>query len=101
MPGVGLWVEPETIGGGRFFQLGDSGQPVEALQAMLAMYGYGIEVSGQFDLATQQVVSAFQRHFRPAKVDGVADISTIQTLHRLLSRVASPVRTRLTTFVIC
>ena len=29
-------------------------------------------------------VEAFQRHFRPARVDGVADISTIETLHLLL-----------------
>jgi N-acetylmuramoyl-L-alanine amidase len=31
------------------------------------------------------VVAAFQRHFRQAKVDGVADSSTIETLHRLLT----------------
>jgi N-acetylmuramoyl-L-alanine amidase len=29
-------------------------------------------------------VEAFQRHFRPALVDGAADFSTIDTLHRLL-----------------
>jgi len=32
-----------------------------------------------------EVVSAFQRHFRPAKVDGVCDRSTMETLHALLS----------------
>jgi len=31
------------------------------------------------------VVTAFQRHFRPARVDGVADHSTLTTLHGLLS----------------
>jgi N-acetylmuramoyl-L-alanine amidase len=30
-------------------------------------------------------VAAFQRHFRPAQVDGIADRSTIETLHRLLT----------------
>jgi N-acetylmuramoyl-L-alanine amidase len=30
-------------------------------------------------------VEAFQRHFRPGQVDGIADASTIETLHRLLS----------------
>lgn len=83
--GVGHWVEPAPVRGGRFFQQGDAGQPVEALQAMLALYGYGIDVSGNYDLATEQVVSAFQRHFRQAKVDGIADASTIETLHKLLS----------------
>ena len=32
-----------------------------------------------------EVVTAFQRHFRPARVDGVADHSTMTTLHALLS----------------
>ena len=82
--GVGHWVEPAPISGGRFFQRGDQGQPIEALQSMLSLYGYGIEISGEFCLQTEGVVAAFQRHFRQAKVDGVADSSTIETLHRLL-----------------
>jgi N-acetylmuramoyl-L-alanine amidase len=83
--GVGHWVEPSVIGGGRFFQRGDRGQPVEALQSMLSLYGYGVEISGEFCAQTEGVVAAFQRHFRQAKVDGVADSSTIETLHRLLT----------------
>jgi N-acetylmuramoyl-L-alanine amidase len=47
-------------------------------------------VTGDYDEATQQVVTAFQRHFRPAKVDGIADSSTIQTLHRLARALAPP-----------
>jgi N-acetylmuramoyl-L-alanine amidase len=31
------------------------------------------------------VVTAFQRHFRPARVDGVADASTITTLRDLIA----------------
>lgn len=81
--GIGHYIEPEPIGGGRFFQLGDDGEPIEALQSMLALYGYGIEISGVYDEATRDVVAAFQRHFRVAKVDGVADVSTITTLHKL------------------
>ena len=82
--GVGHWVAPEPINGGSFLQLGDHGDPVMALQAMLQLYGYGIETSGTFDARTKIVVEAFQRHFRPARVDGVADQSTVTTLHRLL-----------------
>jgi N-acetylmuramoyl-L-alanine amidase len=82
--GVGHWVEPAPIRSGRFFQAGDRGEPVEALQSMLALYGYGLEISGEFDHQTQIVVEAFQRHFRPKRVDGVADTSTIETLHQLL-----------------
>jgi N-acetylmuramoyl-L-alanine amidase len=83
--GIGHWVEPAPLGGGRFFARGDEGQPVEALQAMLALYGYGIDVTGQFEARTEAVIAAFQRHFRPAQVDGIADRSSIETLHALLT----------------
>ncbi|MCD2181761.1 N-acetylmuramoyl-L-alanine amidase [Rhizobium sp. GN54] len=82
--GVGHWVEPASITGGRFFQRGDRGAPVEALQAMLSLYGYATEIDGLFDERTEGDVAAFQRHFRPSRVDGIADFSTIDTLHRLL-----------------
>ncbi|MCW4116671.1 N-acetylmuramoyl-L-alanine amidase [Aurantimonas sp. MSK8Z-1] len=83
--GIGHLVPPAPLSGGRFFGLGDQGEPVEALQSMLAAYGYGVGISGRFDAATESATRAFQRHFRPAKVDGVADMSTVTTLHRLLS----------------
>jgi N-acetylmuramoyl-L-alanine amidase len=88
--GVGHWVEPSDVRSGRFFQRGDHGQPIEALQAMLALYGYGVDVTGEFDEATSAVVRAFQRHFRPARVDGIADASTVETLHRLLGALPQP-----------
>jgi N-acetylmuramoyl-L-alanine amidase len=83
--GVGHWVPPAPIRDGRFFSRGDVGMPVEALQAMLALYGYGLRISGTFDQATEAVVAAFQRHFRPERVDGVADASTITTLRDLVA----------------
>lgn len=83
--GVGHWVPAAPIGGGRYFQLGDAGPPVEAIQSMLALYGYGVPVSSEYCERTKGVVEAFQRHYRPEKIDGVADISTIDTLHRLLA----------------
>ena len=87
--GIGHWVEPAPIRGGRFFGQGDSGAPVEALQAMLALYGYDIPVSGGYCARSHGVVEAFQRHFRPERVDGIADVSTIDTLHRLLRSLPS------------
>jgi len=87
--GIGHWVDPSPIGGGRFFQQGDQGPPVEALQAMLALYGYDVPVSSEYCARTHGVVEAFQRHFRPARVDGIADASTIETLHRLLKALPS------------
>lgn len=87
--GIGHYIEPSAVRGGRFLAMGDRGEPVEAFQSMLSLYGYGIEINGLFDEATRAAVEAFQRHFRPARVDGVADQSTIETLHRLLKALPS------------
>lgn len=86
--GIGHYVTPSNIASGRYFMRGEHGQPVEALQSMLAFYGYGLTIDGMFGVETEQVVTAFQRHFRPQKVDGIADISTIDTLHHLLKTLA-------------
>lgn len=83
--GVGHYLEPQPIVGNLFMQEGDRGQPVEAIQSMLALYGYEVEVSGYFDGLTRFAVTAFQRHFRPERVDGIVDQSTVETLHKLLS----------------
>ncbi|MEL6966285.1 MAG: N-acetylmuramoyl-L-alanine amidase [Pseudomonadota bacterium] len=88
--GVGHFVDPFPLESGSFFQLGDQGEPVEALQSMLALYGYDLEITAAFDARTEIVVTAFQRHFRQSKVDGVADLSTIKTLHGLLAALPVP-----------
>jgi N-acetylmuramoyl-L-alanine amidase len=88
--GVGHWVPPEPLRDGRFFQRGDQGEPIEALQALLAMYGYGLRITGSFDEDTAAVVAAFQRHFRPQRIDGVADASTITTLRNLIAARPGP-----------
>lgn len=82
--GVGLYVLPAKIVPGPSLGLGSSGAEVLALQEALAAYGFTITPSGQFDSTTRDVVSAFQRHFRPARVDGIADPSTLETLHELM-----------------
>jgi N-acetylmuramoyl-L-alanine amidase len=87
--GVGLWVPPRADEPGPVLRLGDRGETVRALQAALASYGYGLEATGAFDAHTEQVVRSFQRHFRPARVDGLADSATVATLRDLLAaRVA-------------
>ncbi len=88
--GIGLWVRPVPIeeASGRALALGEHSPPVAALQALLASRGYGSAVTGEFDAATRDVVEAFQRHHRPARVDGVADASTMATLRNLLDRRA-------------
>ena len=70
--------------GGVLYRSGQEGPPVRALQAMLALYGYGLGLTGVYDASTRAVVAAFQRHFRPARVDGEADASTLATLRALI-----------------
>lgn len=83
--GVGHYVPPAPITPGLFMQVGESGQPVEAVQSLFAVYGYDIDINGCFDEVTRNVVQAFQRHFRPDQVDGVVDLSTLRTLQALLT----------------
>jgi N-acetylmuramoyl-L-alanine amidase len=83
--GVGHLTLPRPMRGGRFLMRGEEGEPVAALQAMFALYGYPIGITGLFDETTEQVVTAFQRHFRQERVDGVADASTIETLRALIA----------------
>lgn len=86
---VGHWVEPEPLVPGDVgLGLGAIGGHVDDIRRKLADYGYGIAETGEFDLAMDFVVRAFQRHFRPARVDGRLDRSTIATLDAL--RAALP-----------
>jgi N-acetylmuramoyl-L-alanine amidase len=50
---------------------------------MLRWFGYGVAPDLDIPLAT--VTTAFQRHFRPAKVDGIADGETQARLRALVS----------------
>lgn len=87
--GVGAVVAPEPIGaGGRDLGPGEASPAVAAMQVLLSRLGYGIVVDGVFGAKTRDVVEAFQRHWRREMVDGIADRSTLVTLHRLVTRGA-------------
>jgi N-acetylmuramoyl-L-alanine amidase len=84
--GVGLWVKPvPVVQGGPIFALGETHPLVEETQRLLARYGYGVTATGYLDGTTRDAVAAFQRHFRPERVDGVVDISTVSTLKALIA----------------
>jgi N-acetylmuramoyl-L-alanine amidase len=91
--GVGHWVQPAPIVRSESLKIGSIGDDVQNLQQALAKYGYGVPVTGKYDGPTMDTVAAFQRHFRPAKVDGIADRSTLTTLHALLASLPPDVRT--------
>jgi N-acetylmuramoyl-L-alanine amidase len=89
--GVGHWVRPAPINlEGAALKPGERGETVTRMQRALRAYGYKIEENGEYDKATSEVVAAFQRHFRPAKVDGIADASTLLTLRALFETRPAP-----------
>ncbi len=89
--GIGHWVKPAPITeSGPLLALGDRGEGVLALQNSLRNYGYGLAATGTYDSETHDVVAAFQRHFRPQRVDGLADASTCKTLQDLLAQRGRP-----------
>ncbi|NEX92548.1 N-acetylmuramoyl-L-alanine amidase [Caulobacter sp. 17J65-9] len=81
--GHGLWFEPSPAPGPAL-KVGDNGVGVFALQAGLHRLGYEPLPSGEYDQETATVVTAFQRHWRPERVDGVADGETRARLMGLL-----------------
>ena len=67
--GIGLWPAD-----------GSTAAPATDVAAQLAAYGYGVS-----DAPLDAVITAFQRHFRPARVDGVADAETMARLAAVLA----------------
>jgi N-acetylmuramoyl-L-alanine amidase len=83
---LGLAVLPEPVEvSSTTIREGDAGGEVLALQVALGSIGYGIVGDSRYGVATTAVVKAFQRHYRPAAVDGVADPETRAMLAGLVS----------------
>jgi N-acetylmuramoyl-L-alanine amidase len=84
--GIGHWVTPVA------YDPNDPGADMcphttetRRVQALLAQYGYEVDGCIAFDRTLQINVKAFQRHFRPERVDGLIDQSTLHTLETLVS----------------
>ena len=78
--GVGLWVWPLPS------KEDKARADLPALRRELHRFGYGISQQGEsVDAELVAVVSAFQRHFLPWRVDGQADGETRATLRRILA----------------
>lgn len=85
--GHGLWFEPaaERIAAlGAPLSPGDAGVGVLVLRSGLHRLGYGLKPGADYDDETRLTVEAFQRHWRPETVDGVADGETRARLVGLL-----------------
>ena len=81
---LGAWVKPAPVrAADEGLGVGAKGEIVRDAQKQLAAYGYDISPTGEMDVKTSKVVRAFQLHFRPRRVDGRLDRSTMLTLSRL------------------
>ena len=83
--GIGHYVVPEPINGRPSLASGAQGSAVGVLKKRFRKYGYGLAETDEIDNEMMAVVTAFQRHFRPERIDGIADLSTQMTLDRLLA----------------
>ena len=75
--GIGLWPADTTPGAAE----------TSRVQSNFRRFGYDCPESGQPDSATTDIVTAFQRHFRPARVDGKIDAETAARLDALIARL--------------
>jgi len=81
--GHGLWTDVGAAPGAPLAE-GETGPGVFALQAGLTRLGYDCAPSGEYEPRTTTIVRAFQRHWRPRQVDGIADGETRARLMALL-----------------
>lgn len=69
---VGLFPEAKPMTGVEM-KRGDTGTTIMRLQQSLSNWGYGLRTDGEYGEKTEKCVTAFQRHWRQDKVDGVWD----------------------------
>jgi len=83
--GYGAWYDDETVY--KYWEQFRQSQPSTlALQTALHTYGYSIELSGENDEQSGNVVRAFQMHFLPWKVSKEFDAETVAVLYALLEK---------------
>jgi N-acetylmuramoyl-L-alanine amidase len=83
--GYGAWYDDETVF--KYWQqFRDESPAVHTLQRALKHYGYGIEISGEHDRQSQNVVRAFQLHFLPWQVSSEFNADTAAVLFALLEK---------------
>lgn len=91
LAGVGHWVAPHAVDpADPGLEPGSTDPALMDAQTLLQRYGYEIVPSGMADAQTGFVLRAFQLHFRPARVDGRLDRSTLMTLERLVAALPTP-----------
>ncbi|MFZ0694371.1 MAG: N-acetylmuramoyl-L-alanine amidase [Alphaproteobacteria bacterium] len=83
--GIGLWPESAK----KHSMKKEPLPPVSEVQSMLWAYGYSVPRNGVLDSETKNALIAFQRHFRPERIDGAIDSETFARLSWLLEHSAA------------
>lgn len=80
--GLGRWYDPQTVA---YYQqeFALALPSINTIQQQLAKLGYNVPTHGQWDRATQNVLAAFQMHYRPSVYDGQLDAETAAILAAL------------------
>ncbi len=82
--GIGIFAPPIPAQTGTIADC----EPADKVQRLLVAFGYCVGQSGEYDRQTRTCIEAFQRHFRPERVDGIVDYSTFDALTKLVQIIA-------------
>ena len=84
--GIGVWPRrPSMAAALDTGPYGDERVLLTEAQTRLARIGYGIDATGRADEATAAVLRAFQRRFRPKRIDGRLDAETFALIEAVLA----------------
>ncbi|MDP5214089.1 N-acetylmuramoyl-L-alanine amidase [Pseudoalteromonas tunicata] len=90
--GIGAWYEHATASDHWQALLTEGLPTVAQVQCNLQKYGYGIEITGEFDKQTFNTVKAFQLHFLPWQATGEITIKTVAVLFALMDKYRAGIR---------
>jgi N-acetylmuramoyl-L-alanine amidase len=83
--GIGAWYDDETVIA--YWERFNREMPtVLQMQKALHTYGYKIELTGELDEQTRNVLRAFQHHFLPYRVTEQFTVETAATLYALVEK---------------
>ena len=83
---IGAWPNEEQVSAIEQEIYIEQGIDYKWIQNNLRHYGYKIEVTGQLDLQTKDVIRAFQMHFEPENYSGEPSVKTISILEALIKK---------------
>jgi N-acetylmuramoyl-L-alanine amidase len=83
--GIGIWPEVKTTDQRLLLDAKNTDKSyIYPVQSALKFIGYGLNMTGVLDNTTISVIKAFQRRYRPSKIDGLIDVQTTALLTLLV-----------------